>query len=101
MCIRDSAYAITVHKSQGSEFDAVVLPLFEGPELLYTRNLLYTAVTRAKKILIIVGDVRKVKYMVDNARSNKRYSGLKHWMKKFANATTEEAFTTEEDVNDA
>ena len=96
----EPAYAITVHKSQGSEFDAVVLPLFEGPELLYTRNLLYTAVTRAKKILIIVGDVRKVKYMVDNARSNKRYSGLKHWMKKFANATTEEAFTTEEDVNE-
>ena len=96
----EPAYAITVHKSQGSEFDAVVLPLFEGPELLYTRNLLYTAVTRAKKILIIVGDIRKVKYMVDNARSNKRYSGLKHWMKKFANATTEEAFTTEEDVNE-
>lgn len=94
----EPAYAITVHKSQGSEFDAVVLPLFEGPELLYTRNLLYTAVTRAKKILIIVGDARKVRYMVDNARSGKRYSGLKHWMKLFASSTAEEAFTTEEET---
>ena len=94
----EPAYAITVHKSQGSEFDAVVLPLFAGPELLYTRNLLYTAVTRAKKILIIVGDARKVRYMVDNARSGKRYSGLKHWMKLFASSTAEEAFTTEEET---
>lgn len=94
----EPAYAITVHKSQGSEFDAVVLPLFEGPELLYTRNLLYTAVTRAKKILIVVGDARKVRYMVDNARSGKRYSGLKHWMKLFASSTAEEAFTTEEET---
>ena len=94
----EPAYAITVHKSQGSEFDAVVLPLFEGPELLYTRNLLYTAVTCAKKILIVVGDARKVRYMVDNARSGKRYSGLKHWMKLFASSTAEEAFTTEEET---
>lgn len=73
----DYAYAITVHKSQGSEFDAVILPLWDGPEMLYTRNLLYTAVTRAKKILIIVGSPEKLDAMVKNNYTNKRYSGLK------------------------
>ena len=92
------SYTITIHKSQGSEYPAVILPLFSGPRVLLNRNLLYTAVTRAKKILIIVGDARKVRYMVDNARSGKRYSGLKHWMKLFASSTAEEAFTTEEET---
>lgn len=71
------AYAITVHKSQGSEFNAVILPLFEGANMLYTRNLLYTAVTRAKKILVIVGSPQKVIDMVKNNVTDKRYSGLK------------------------
>lgn len=71
------AYAVTVHKSQGSEFPAVILPLFEGAQVLYTRNLLYTAVTRAKSILIIVGSAQKVGEMVRNNITDKRYSGLK------------------------
>lgn len=73
----EHAYAITVHKSQGSEFDAVILPLWDGPEMLYTRNLLYTAVTRAKKLLIIVGSPGKLDAMIKNNYTNKRYSGLK------------------------
>ncbi len=73
----EHAYAITVHKSQGSEFDAVILPIWEGPEMLYTRNLLYTAVTRAKKLLVIVGSPEKLDAMVKNNYTNKRYSGLK------------------------
>ena len=52
----DFAYAITVHKSQGNEFDAVIIPMFSGPPQLYYRNLLYTAVTRAKKTLVLVGN---------------------------------------------
>ena len=73
----EHAYAVTVHKSQGSEFDAVILPLWAGPEMLYTRNLLYTAVTRAKKIMIIVGSQEKLDMMIRNNYTNKRYSGLK------------------------
>lgn len=73
----EHAYAVTVHKSQGSEFDAVILPLWTGPEMLYTRNLLYTAVTRAKKIMIIVGSAERLDMMVKNNYTNKRYSGLK------------------------
>ena len=74
------AYACTVHKSQGNEFDCVVMPMFRGaPQLMY-RNLLYTAVTRAKKMLIIVGDEFALKYMVDNNRRQLRYSGLKAFL---------------------
>ena len=70
------AYACTVHKSQGNEFDCVIMPMFRGaPQLMY-RNLLYTAVTRAKKMLIIVGNEQALKYMVDNNRRQLRYSGL-------------------------
>lgn len=71
------AYAITVHKSQGSEFNAVILPLLGGFEKLYYRNLLYTAVTRAKKMLIIVGSKRVVEAMVANNRRTFRYTCLK------------------------
>ncbi|MDO5559615.1 MAG: ATP-dependent RecD-like DNA helicase [Oscillospiraceae bacterium] len=70
------AYAVTVHKSQGSEFDVVILPLLGGFEKLYYRNLLYTAVTRAKKLLIIVGSSKKVFQMVDNDRRTLRYTCL-------------------------
>lgn len=76
----DFAYAITVHKSQGNEFDAVVIPMFSGPPQLYYRNLLYTAVTRAKKTLILVGTPNTVEYMVNNNRRTKRYSGLKEFI---------------------
>jgi len=70
------AYAITIHKSQGSEYPAVILPLLSGPRVLMHRNLLYTAVTRAKKCVVIVGNGYKVHEMVDNADEQKRYSGL-------------------------
>ncbi|MDE6593204.1 MAG: ATP-dependent RecD-like DNA helicase, partial [Oscillospiraceae bacterium] len=74
------AYAVTVHKSQGSEFTAVVIPLLEGFDKLCYRNLLYTAVTRAKKLLIIVGSRSVVDRMVENCRKNLRYSCLKHFI---------------------
>ena len=70
------AYAATVHKSQGSEFDAVILPLYRNPPMLCYRNLLYTAVTRAKSLLIIVGSRATVAEMVNNNRKTLRYSGL-------------------------
>lgn len=76
------AYAISVHKSQGSEFNAVVIPLLGGFDKLYYRNLLYTAVTRAKKILIIVGSMRVVEQMVANNRRSLRYSCLKDMLEK-------------------
>ena len=76
------AYAATVHKSQGSEFDCVILPLFDTPEKLCYRNLLYTAVTRAKKHLILVGDRNLVKRMTDNNRKSLRYSGLEAFLKE-------------------
>ena len=78
----DFAYAITVHKSQGNEFDAVVIPMFSGPPQLYYRNLLYTAATRAKKTLILVGVPQTVEYMVNNNRRTKRYSGLKEFLQR-------------------
>ena len=76
----DFAYAVTVHKSQGNEFDAVIIPMFPGPPQLYYRNLLYTAVTRAKKTLILAGDPRTVEMMVNNNRQTKRYSALKEFL---------------------
>lgn len=74
------AYAVTVHKSQGSEFDAVILTIFGGYDKLYYRNLLYTAVTRAKKLLIIVGSKNRVEFMIDNDRKNLRYTALKNML---------------------
>ena len=71
------AYAITVHKSQGSEFDYVILTIYGGSDKLYYRNLLYTAVTRAKKMLIIVGSDKRVDYMIANDRRNLRYTALR------------------------
>ena len=70
------AYAITIHKSQGSEYPAVVIPLFQGPRMLMNRNLLYTAVTRAKKCVTLVGDDEIFYTMVNNNSQLKRYSGL-------------------------
>lgn len=70
------AYASTVHKSQGNEFEAVIMPMYRGAPQLYYRNLLYTAVTRAKKLLILVGNTQTVEQMVNNNRRTKRYSGL-------------------------
>ena len=70
------AYAITVHKSQGSEYSAVIIPLLAGPKLLYTRNLLYTAVTRAKKCLTIVGSDAVFQEMIQNKNEQARYTSL-------------------------
>ena len=74
------SYAVTVHKSQGNEFDAVIIPMLSGPPQLYYRNLLYTAVTRAKKTLILIGTPRTVEYMVNNNRQTKRYTALKAFL---------------------
>lgn len=74
------AYAITVHKSQGSEFDAVILPLFHNTRQLCYRHLLYTAVTRAKSLLIIVGSHETLGQMIDNDRKTLRYTGLRTFL---------------------
>lgn len=71
------AYAITIHKSQGSEYPAVVIPVYSGPRMLMTRNLIYTAVTRAKSCVCLVGVPEQFDRMVENAMEQKRYSGLK------------------------
>ena len=70
------AYAITIHKSQGSEYPAVILPLLTGPRMLMNRNLLYTGVTRAKKCVCIVGMEQAVQQMINNESEQKRYSSL-------------------------
>ena len=72
------AYAITIHKSQGSEFDVVIIVLPQAAPMLLTRNLLYTAITRAKKLLIILGGKNTVEFMIQNVDSKKRNTGLKN-----------------------
>ncbi len=76
----EPAYAITVHKSQGSEYPIVIVPLGSVPPMLLTRNLLYTAVTRAQSIVIVVGREDAVREMVANNRQSMRYTGLRHWL---------------------
>ena len=78
------AYAITIHKSQGNEFGVVIIPVFKAPEMLLNRNLLYTAVTRAKNLVVLVGNGYVLKKMIDNNREENRYSGL---MEKLVNET--------------
>jgi len=72
------AYAITIHKSQGSEYDVVILPIHSGPPMLLNRNLLYTAITRAKKLVVVVGIAGTLHRMVDNIKENVRYSTLEY-----------------------
>ena len=76
-------YAITIHKSQGSEYPAVVIPLLPGPRLLYNRNLLYTAVTRAKKCLTIVGSDTVFQEMIQNKNEQARYTSLSERIREF------------------
>ena len=76
------AYAITIHKSQGSEYPAVVLPLLSGPPILCNRNLLYTAITRAQKCVAIAGRQSMVEQMIHNETEQKRYSGLNDCLKE-------------------
>ncbi|MCR5388792.1 MAG: ATP-dependent RecD-like DNA helicase [Lachnospiraceae bacterium] len=75
------AYAVTIHKSQGSEYPAVVIPILNGPDALYNRNLIYTAVTRARKCVSIVGDENTFYSMIDNNKRSDRYSGLTYFLK--------------------
>lgn len=76
------AYAITIHKSQGSEYPAVIMPLLTGPRMLFNRNLLYTAVTRAKDCVVIVGSENTVQMMIDNESEQNRYSSLSDRIKE-------------------
>lgn len=78
----EHAYAMTVHKSQGNEFEAVIIPLYRTAQKLKYRNLLYTAVTRAKKILILIGNAFELKEMVQNNKKTRRYSGLSYFLKE-------------------
>lgn len=71
------AYAITIHKSQGSEFKVVIMPSYMGSPLLMNRNLLYTGITRAKEMVVVNGDIKSLSYMINNTKSMDRYSSLK------------------------
>ena len=79
----DHSFCTTIHKSQGSEFPVVVIPITWAPPMLLSRNLLYTAVTRAKKLVVLVGDVKYLEYMIKNNRTNDRYSNLSYKLNKF------------------
>lgn len=81
----EHAYAITIHKSQGSEFPVGVMIITNGPPMLYTRNLLYTGVTRAKELLILLGKEHLVNRMIDNIDTKKRNTGLEYKLKKYLN----------------
>ena len=72
----EHAWAVTVHKSQGSEYPFVIIPMYNAPPLLLIRNLLYTAVTRAQRMVILVGREDVIRTMVDNDRQTLRYTGL-------------------------
>jgi exodeoxyribonuclease V alpha subunit len=79
------SYAVTIHKSQGSEYKAVIIPVHSGPPMLLSRNLLYTAVTRAKNLVVLVGTDETLCRMVDNIREVNRYSALTHRLVKMKN----------------
>ncbi|MBQ1902407.1 MAG: ATP-dependent RecD-like DNA helicase [Lachnospiraceae bacterium] len=83
------AYAITIHKSQGSEYPAIVIPLLQGPVKLMNRNLLYTAVTRAKKCVMLIGDEQVFQNMISNTTEQRRYSGLRDRIVEIAEALEE------------
>ncbi len=77
----EHAYAITVHKAQGSEFDVVIMPIVQAAPMLLTRNLLYTGMTRAKKMLIVIGNANVIEFMINNVDSKKRNTGLEYKLK--------------------
>ena len=81
------AYAITIHKSQGSEYPAVILPLLSGPQMLLNRNLLYTAVTRARKCVTVVGNEETFVEMIRNEKQQKRYSALDERIRELSETT--------------
>ncbi len=82
----EHAYAITIHKSQGSEYPAVILPLLGGPRMLLNRNLLYTAVTRAQKCVVVLGNTETIDTMIGNEEQLRRYTGLKTRILEVADA---------------
>ena len=73
----EHSFCTTIHKSQGSEFKVVVTPVFMGSAFLMNRNILYTGITRAKELVVVVGSQRALKYMVTNTNNVERYSSLK------------------------
>lgn len=79
----EHCFCTTVHKSQGSEFPVVVMPMIWGPPMLLSRNLLYTAVTRAKKVVVLVGEKKYLDYMIRNNISNDRYTNLAHRLSQY------------------
>jgi exodeoxyribonuclease V alpha subunit len=79
----EHAYAVTVHKSQGSEFPVVVMPVFPVAPILATRNLVYTAVTRGKQLVVLVGSEERLRVMVDNNQNRERYSALKGFLERY------------------
>ena len=89
------AYAITIHKSQGSEFKVIISPIFMGSPLLMNKNLLYTAITRAKELVVTVGMQKALKYMISNTKSMERYSSLKY---RILEITNNNMFTEEWEV---
>lgn len=82
----DLSYAITIHKSQGSEFDCVLIPMMPASFMLLNRNLLYTAITRAKKLVILMGEKKILKQMVRNNNESKRLTNLSFWIKELSEA---------------
>ena len=80
------AYAITVHKAQGSEFPIVVMPMHWGPPMLLTRNLIYTAITRARQLVVLVGEEKYLHMMINNNKIAKRYSSLDRKIREFMTA---------------
>lgn len=80
------SYAITIHKSQGSEFDCVLIPMMPASFMLLNRNLLYTAITRAKKLVILLGEKKILKQMVRNNNESKRLTNLSFWIKELSEA---------------
>ena len=86
----EHAYAITVHKSQGSEYPVVIIPLYGCASVLLTRNLLYTAVTRASEMVILVGRPDVLETMVENGKSRERYTSLRALMTPSTNASVQQ-----------
>lgn len=86
----EHAYAMTVHKSQGSEFDVVVLPILSLPPMMQSRNILYTALTRAKNAVVLVGSMAQIQRMIDNVSVDKRLSSLSEKMQSMISMVLEE-----------
>lgn len=81
------AYAVTIHKAQGTESPIIVLPLHSGPAMLFSRNLLYTAVTRARQYVVVIGEEDMVRRMVDNNRPTIRYTALEDRLREEISAS--------------